>query len=146
MSTISERLQGLLDDNNYKPSYLAKKTGVSPSVISRILKKNSTPQDDNLKKLAEFLHVGEDWMLTGAQENDTETQQAQTSYDAREFFFLDGVEYKRLTNEEKVDVLLAQNSRLMGMLETQISSINILVRSYDGGSVLKKEQGAAFSQ
>lgn len=145
MSDISERLRGLLDKKKYKPRRLALECGISESVISRILNHNTNPQPDNLQKLADFFHVSPDWLSLGIDEN-MSSEEPYIPYYSNPTFILDGVEYKRLTNEEKVDVLLAQNSRLMGMLETQISSVNILSRTIDTGSPLKNVSGAAISK
>jgi transcriptional regulator with XRE-family HTH domain len=140
MSEISERLQDLLNKKRYIPAHLAKESGVDESVISRILKHNCIPQRKNLNKLANFLQIDPEWLRRGViLEEVLEEHKPSLNYLSPASFVLDGVEYKRLTDAEKVDVLLAQNNRLMGMLEKQISSVNILVKNIDSGATIKNE-------
>ncbi len=138
MSEIGERLQDLLNKKRYIPAHLAKESGVDESVISRILKHNCIPHRKNMKKLAEYLQVDPEWLRRGVIIDEVlEEPKSSANYLSNSSFVLDGVEYKRLTDAEKVEVLLVQNNRLMGMLEKQISSINILVRNLESGATIK---------
>ncbi len=65
MDGIGKRLRYIIDKKGLTPYRVSKKTGVSQSTLSRILNKNSAPNESNLKALVDFLEVTEEWLLTG---------------------------------------------------------------------------------
>ncbi|MDY7396288.1 helix-turn-helix transcriptional regulator [Aureibaculum sp. 2210JD6-5] len=65
MTTIGSRLKALLDGKGITPYKLHKRTGVSQSVLSRIINNNTTPNESNLKAIIDYFKVNEAWFLTG---------------------------------------------------------------------------------
>lgn len=65
MSNIGDRLKELLQKKGLTPYKLSKRTGVSQSTLSRIIKNNSTPNESNLKVIVDFFNIDETWFLTG---------------------------------------------------------------------------------
>jgi len=70
MEGIGKRIDKLLDSTGLTPYQLSKKTSISQSTISRILKKDSKPNASNLKVLSVFFSVTEEWILTGEGEKE----------------------------------------------------------------------------
>ena len=62
MYTIYEKIR---DEKGYKDSDVSKGTGVSKQVLSNWKLKNWTPKVDKLEKIAAFLGVSLDYLVTG---------------------------------------------------------------------------------
>ncbi len=62
MYTIYEKIR---DEKGYKDSDVSKGTGVSKQVLSNWKLKNWTPKVDKLEKIASFLGVSLDYLVTG---------------------------------------------------------------------------------
>ncbi len=69
MNNIGKRLLYLIESKGLTPYKLHKRTGVSQSVLSRIINKNTNPNESNLKAIVDFFKIDEGWFLTGV-END----------------------------------------------------------------------------
>jgi hypothetical protein len=76
-----------------------------------------------------FPEISKSWLVTGeggmlkSSLNDKLQEPAKPE---TETFVCNGTEYSRLTNDERIDVLLAQNNAMLRMLEMQVSTINNL--------------------
>lgn len=64
VDSISKRLKTLVDSLGVKQSYLASKLGLSSSGLHYILN-NDVKFSKNAKKIADYLHVNEQWLATG---------------------------------------------------------------------------------
>lgn len=63
---VAERLTQLIDSNNVTPYKISRETGISESVLSRILNKSTRkPQNNTLKILAKYFQVSEEWLQRG---------------------------------------------------------------------------------
>lgn len=63
---ISERLIQIIENKNITPAILSNLSGVSESIISRIINKETVfPRQSTLEKLAKVLQVDSLWLLTG---------------------------------------------------------------------------------
>lgn len=77
--------------------------------------KTQKPQRDNVKLLAEYFEVNEDWLLTG--EGNPERDEAQTNLNSIDMLREDLVdELKR--RGRQIDDLIEQQSRLISIIET----------------------------
>ena len=65
MSSIGERLNSIIVNKGLTPYQVSMRTGVSQSTLSRILKKNTKPNESNMKVLLKFFNIREEWLLTG---------------------------------------------------------------------------------
>lgn len=65
MSNIGDRLKQLIESKGLTPYKVSLKTKISQATLSRIINKNSTPNESNTKALIEFFGVSESWLLTG---------------------------------------------------------------------------------
>lgn len=63
MLTLGERLRYLREENHYSQSWLAKRLGYSPSVISAYESGERTPSVQALIALADLYHVSIDYLL-----------------------------------------------------------------------------------
>lgn len=66
MEDFSARLKKAIESKGVTPYEVAKSTGIAQATLSRILSGNTKkPNIDNLKTLASYLQVNEDWLRTG---------------------------------------------------------------------------------
>ncbi len=65
MSNIGDRLKSLLEENGISSYQFSKRTGISQSILSRTINKNSKPNDDNTQAICNYFEVNEQWFLTG---------------------------------------------------------------------------------
>ncbi len=65
MKEIGKRLKELLDEKGLTSYKLSKRIPVSQSTLSRIINKNTSPNESNLKAIIDFFKVNETWLLTG---------------------------------------------------------------------------------
>lgn len=65
MNKIGDRLKQLIEDKGLTPYKVSKRIQVSQATLSRIINKNSTPNESNTKAIVEFFGVSESWLLTG---------------------------------------------------------------------------------
>ena len=68
LSKISERLTDLKNEAQLKPSEIAKQTGLSTSVISRILNRERMPSYRTLIVLADFFNCSVDYLVGEAED------------------------------------------------------------------------------
>lgn len=64
-----EIYQKLLDEKGLKNSDVSRETGISNMTLSDWKRGKSTPKLDKIKKIAEFLDVSVDYLLTGQESN-----------------------------------------------------------------------------
>ena len=63
---LSDRLKQVIDIKNLTSYKISSDTGISESVLSRILKgKTRKPQSSTVTVLAKYLQVSEQWLLSG---------------------------------------------------------------------------------
>lgn len=95
---------------------IAQATGISEATLARMWSgKTQKPQRDNVKLLAEYFEVNEDWLLTG--EGNPERDEAQTNLNSIDMLREDLVdELKR--RGRQIDDLIEQQSRLISIIET----------------------------
>ena len=71
--SLSQRLQGLLNDYKLTPYKLSKATKVSQPTIARLLKNEGTPTFPTISQLATYLKVNPEWLMHGeGEKEDTE--------------------------------------------------------------------------
>lgn len=61
---LGERLSKAITESKYKAREIADHIGVSPQAISKAIRSHSMGKD-NLRKIAEFIGVNEDWLING---------------------------------------------------------------------------------
>lgn len=61
--SIAERLIKLRKKNNYSQTFVARRIGVTPALISAIEKQERYPSIDTLISLADVYHVSTDYLL-----------------------------------------------------------------------------------
>lgn len=64
-----EIYQKLLDEKGLKNSDVSRETGISNMTLSDWKRGKSTPKSDKIKKIADFLDVSVDYLLTGQESN-----------------------------------------------------------------------------
>lgn len=62
---IGTRLKDLLEKHGITAYTLAEETGISQSTLSRIINKNSKPNESNLKLIANYFKVDKTWLAVG---------------------------------------------------------------------------------
>lgn len=72
MNEIGDRLKKLIKDKGLTPYKVSLRTKISQATLSRIINKNSTPNESNTKALVDFFGVSESWLLTGEYSANTE--------------------------------------------------------------------------
>lgn len=66
MANISDRLSKVIEDKCITKYEISTKTGISESILSRIVSgETQKPQEKTLKKIAEYLQISPEWLLTG---------------------------------------------------------------------------------
>lgn len=65
MQSIGERMSKLLEGSGITPYQFSQRTGISQSTISRIINKNSKPNESNLKVILDYFEINEKWFVTG---------------------------------------------------------------------------------
>jgi len=63
MSSLGNRLRQARLDKNLTQSDVAKKIGVTRSIVARYESDTNDPSSENIKKLAELYEVSSDWLL-----------------------------------------------------------------------------------
>lgn len=63
---ILERILELIESKGVTPYEISAKTGISEAVLSRLLNgKTKKPNQNNIKILAKYFNISEDWLRTG---------------------------------------------------------------------------------
>ena len=63
---IFERILELVETKGITPYEISSKTGISEAVLSRLLNgKTKKPNQNNIKTLAKYFNISEDWLRTG---------------------------------------------------------------------------------
>lgn len=65
---LGDRLGKAIADSKYKAREVAEHVGISPQAISKAIRSHSMGKD-NLRKIAEFVGVNEDWLINGKVES-----------------------------------------------------------------------------
>lgn len=68
MENIGDRVRKLIDSKGVSAYEVSMDTGISQATLSRILNKNAIPIRGNRKKLADYFHVTESFLITGKDE------------------------------------------------------------------------------
>jgi transcriptional regulator with XRE-family HTH domain len=63
--SISVRVKELMRKKGISAYNLSNYTGISQATLSRILNKDTKPNASNLKSLAEYFQVEQEWLLSG---------------------------------------------------------------------------------
>lgn len=115
MDTVARIIQ-LTEKKGVTRYEIAQATGISEATLARMWSgKTQKPQRDNVKLLAEYFEVNEDWLLTG--EGNPERDEAQTNLNSIDMLREDLVdELKR--RGRQIDDLIEQQSRLISIIET----------------------------
>lgn len=71
MSEITSRIDSLLSENNLKRADLVRGTGISEGTIRGWIK-GSTPSAEAAYKVAKYLNVSIEWLVTGITEKENE--------------------------------------------------------------------------
>lgn len=77
--SIAERLIKLRKKNNYSQTFVARRIGVTPALISALEKQERKPSLDTLMALADIYHVSTDYLL-GRTYNDDCSKQIDVSH------------------------------------------------------------------
>lgn len=70
-NTLSERLIQLREKNNFSQSFVARRIGVTPALISAYEKRERKPSIDKLIALADIYHVSTDYLLCRTYQDDS---------------------------------------------------------------------------
>lgn len=70
-NTLSERLIQLREKNNFSQSFVARRIGVTPALISAYEKRERKPSIDKLIALADIYHVSTDYLLGRTYQDDS---------------------------------------------------------------------------
>lgn len=106
----------ILQERGITPYKVSKETGVSQSTLSDWKKGRSTPKSDNMKKIADYLDVSVDYLMTGNEAS--EENQPITDYSVKfgnNEFIIEMIE-KSSKLESEQDKALA-----LAMLDTMIN-------------------------
>lgn len=112
MSDISSRIDSLLSENNLKRIDLVRGTGIGESTI-RAWVKGVTPSAEAACKVAKYLGVTVEWLVTGEEKNDC--QKIDISEEERALIDI----FRHLDERDKNAVITLAKS-----LESQYSSTN----------------------
>lgn len=97
MEAIGERFQKLLDNKGVTPYEVSMHTGISQATLSRILNKNTKPNIENRKILAEYFNVTPEFILHGSAEDKTVIEPYELEYsenkNSNTFFKLENGQY-----------------------------------------------------
>lgn len=109
MSSLSARLNTLIEKNGLKPATFAKEIEVNKSTISRILSGDGTPTVDTLYKSANYFNVSMEFLLTGEES----CPNATLSFNELDLL----TEFRKLTvsdQEEIMHNIHYKNNRMVG--------------------------------
>lgn len=101
------------------PYKVAIRTGISQSTLSRIINKNSIPNESNMDILVKFFGVSEKWLLTGEDNNITIDRTEQLSIE----LCIQENQYLKKLIEEK-DNQLVEKQKEVNWLRSMISPPN----------------------
>lgn len=71
LKELGERIRYAIENSTYKPKEVALAIGVSPQAVSKAIR-TSQMGKPNLRKMADFLGVNQNWLISGKPEDSTE--------------------------------------------------------------------------
>jgi len=122
MENIGDRLTQLLKNKGVTRYVVSEYTGISESTLSRIINKNSKPNIENCKLLANYFNVSEEWLLTGSGEKELmhKLLEPMSRYENQE------INNKNDSSQKEIDNDISAVSRLAKMLDEAYEEIKSL--------------------
>jgi len=122
MEKIGDRVKKLLEDKGITAYELSDSTGISQSTLSRIINKNTKPNIENRKLLADYFNVSKEWLLTGSGKNEVVNKllEPMSKYEIQE------IDNKIEPSQKEISNDISAVSRLAKMLEEAYQEIKSL--------------------